>query len=407
MIIACKDTTIKPEILEILAHLHVQGAMPASIYNRAPRDDATAIQQPPTLHMLSSRILTSLSDAAWRAHEKVIVDETLASGGKYMPLRPEVPGSAYRVYVAGLRPEIWLELVLWACLHGGFVLEGTAILQTVCEQEEPSWKPMSWRTLMPVGRQHLDDFEKLDYMYNTQSPQTIDQEPVRYEVKETISSEVVNAYVDAVLGEMSSGVDERGLPFAIGLQLLHVFRRFLERSHLRLDGGSWDAVVLRLTESAGTEWTRPDSMTHLIDLSPGFGGEVKSSNTKDLPPYVLDGSAAIIGIAHQALRAHIKAGNLQFTLRVLASLRDYTDANRRSSLGEFFTTPMQEAPSIAHGLFTSNYNTITYPAFEPQLPPTMLGPILDLATDAGAFDVGGWLLFNADLDGPLIGEHLY
>ena len=118
MTISCADGTIRPEILEIVAHLHHSGIMPASIYSRKPRLDETAIQQPPTLHLLSSRILTSLSDAAWRAHERIVLEQAKVNVNKSLPLRPELPGSAYRISVSGLRAEIWLELILWSCLHG-------------------------------------------------------------------------------------------------------------------------------------------------------------------------------------------------------------------------------------------------------------------------------------------------
>ena len=70
MTMVCADDGMKPEILEIIAYLHHMEIMPMSIYNQRPSPDSTAIQQPPTLRLFSSRILTSLSDAAWRAHEK-------------------------------------------------------------------------------------------------------------------------------------------------------------------------------------------------------------------------------------------------------------------------------------------------------------------------------------------------
>jgi len=185
MIISCGDGPVRPEILEIIAHLHHQDLLPKDIYTHVPLDDETAIQQPPTLHLLSSRILTSLSDAAWRAHEQVIVDKASATSGRYIPLRPEIPGTAYRIHIAGLRPEAWLELVLWACLHGHWVLEGAAILRSVCKQANPVWKPISWRSLVPVSS-GSEDWHKLDYIFNTRSPKTMDQEAIVHNVKSTV-----------------------------------------------------------------------------------------------------------------------------------------------------------------------------------------------------------------------------
>ena len=146
------------------------GIMPMSIYNQRPSPDSTAIQQPPTLRLFSSRILTSLSDAAWRAHEKMVVQEAKAKGGDYAALRPEIPGMAYRIYVAGLRPEVWMELILWSCLHGGWVIDGVKILRMLSsEPSQRQWRSLSWRTLAAAEGGKDDDWDKFDYIFNTQS----------------------------------------------------------------------------------------------------------------------------------------------------------------------------------------------------------------------------------------------
>ncbi|KAK3652964.1 hypothetical protein LTR56_004912 [Elasticomyces elasticus] len=407
MILSCGKGPVKPEILEIIAHLHHQDLLPKDIYNRIPRSDETAIQQPPILHLLSSRILTSLSDAAWRAHERTVIEEASATGSKYVALRPEIPGSAYRTRVAGIRPEVWLELVLWACLHGEWVLEGVAILRSVCKQTKPEWRPISWRTLYPMAPERPEDWDKLDYIFNTRSPATMDQDPVVHDVKRTVSSEVVNAYVDAILGEVNAGSPGRAITHGGAVTELVTLQRFLEKSGLKLGGGSWDAVVLRMVDSLGPAATRIGFVQDLIKLSPGFGGEVRSPSSRSLPPYVLEGSAAIIGVAHQAMRASIEAGHLEQALRLLRMLQIYTDENKLGSLSEFFAAPQRRDHSDQRGLFTSNFETIEYPAFELQLPPTILGPLLDLVTDNQAFDIGRWLLYNDEIDGPLIVESSY
>ncbi|KAK4893812.1 hypothetical protein LTR27_007837 [Elasticomyces elasticus] len=407
MIISCGDGPVRPEILEIIAHLHHQGLVPKDIYNRTPREDETAIQQPPILHLLSSRILTSLSDAAWRAHERILVEEASATSGRYVPLRPEIPGTAYRVRVAGVRPEVWLEFILWACLHGEWVLEGAALLQYICNQSNPQWKPISWRSLAPASRDRPVDWDNLDYIFNTRAPATMDQDTVVHDVKRTVSSEVVNAYVDAVLGQLNAGEPDRVLSASFVLDNLRVLQEFLERSGLKLGAGSWDSAVMRLVESLPATSIGSTFVEGLINLSPGFGGEIRTSEVPAPPPYVLDGSAAIIGVAHRALRTSINAGNLKESFRLLRTLQVYTDANRRSSLAAFFASPQFGVNPEGQGLFTSNFETIEYPAFELQLPSTILGPLLDLVTDTRSFYLGKWLLYNDEIDGPFIVESSY
>lgn len=414
MIVACADDVVKPEILEIIAYLHHRGIMPESIYSHKPSADETAIQQPPTLHLLSSHVLTSLSDAAWRAHEKVIVDEAKTRGSKYVSIRPEVPGSAYRVTVAGLRPEVWLELVLWSCLHGGWILEGAAVLRLIHSKSKGlQWKPFSWRSIAGARSDKVEawDWDRLVYVFKTRPPSTVDppDEPAE-DVQRTVSSEVVNAYVDALLVALDVGVGSRGAPASFILSQLNVLRSFLERSNLKLASGSWDAIVLRFFESQGDVALHSKSFQELVSLSPRFGREVRSGNTQVLPPYVLDGSAAILGLCHRALRLHIKAGNLDGALRLFGQMQKYTDDNKRSSIVDFFKTVQRNGNALSaerDGLFTNNLSKIDYPSFDLQISATILGPFLDLVTDAKAYDLGKWLLYSNEIEGPVISDAIY
>lgn len=410
MILACPEGVVKPEILEIIAYLHHQEIMPSSIYSQKPGTDHSAIQQPPTLHLLSSRILTSLSDAAWRAHERAVVEETKAQGGEYVPLRPEIPGMAYRVHVAGLRPEIWLELILWACLHGGWIVEGAAVLRAVYRQK-PAWKPLSWRSLVPSEESGVPDWDKLDYLFNTRSSATMDPpESPPLDVSRTVSSEVINAYVDALLSVIDVGVGDRGAPPGHILSQMTLAKGFLGRSDLRLSGGSWDAVILRFVDSQAGNPVQYN-LRRLAGLTPKFGHEVEAANASSLPDYVTDGSASFVGLCHRALHTEVRAGNVEGALRVFKLLQNTTDGNKRRSLEAFFKTIQhaQEKDTAPNGadLFTSNYSRINYPAFDLQIPTTTLGPFLELVTDAQAYDLVKWLLYSKEIDGPLIGDHLY
>ncbi|KAH9844914.1 hypothetical protein Tdes44962_MAKER07024 [Teratosphaeria destructans] len=406
IILRNEGNIVKPEVLEIIAYLHHRGIIPGSIYSQKPRTDVTAIQQPPTLHLLSSRILVALSDAAWRAHEKLVIEEAQAKGGDYAAIRPEIPGAAYRVHVDGLSREIWIELVLWSCLHGGWFQAGARILLNLCRWKKPQWKPLAWRTLLGTD---AADFDSIDHLVHTRAAAFEEVGESGHDIRDTVSSEVVNAYIDAMLSGLDSQEHGQRLAFAFVLAALYQLRDFLERSQLRLSGGSWAAIVTRLAESQGTGDLSPEIIRHLIELSPGFGAEVSAAGAPGLPSYVLDGNASVLGLAHRALHHQVSRGDLQAALRVLRLLRDYTDSNKHESLRDFFTTIREDtnASADASALFTSNYAPIDYPGFNPQIPPTTLGPLLELATTAGDTQVGRWLLEDQELDGPVIPRSLY
>lgn len=406
---------VKPEILEMIALLHHYEFMPSSIYNYVPSESRDAIQQPPTLHLLSSRIMTALSDAAWRAREMTAFEEAKRKGSN--PLGVEAKGSAYRVRVSGIKPEVWLELILWSCLHGGWVVDGASLLSSfVKSKDAEQWKPISWRdalgAIMPFGQKNLLDWDSIKYMFDTRSTATMDNVDVTgLRVEKTVSSEVVNAYIDALLNAVSVDSGERGMLLSVVTRSLRDLQKFLQRADLNLGGGSWDAMLLRLVESGGLDIERnPSIVRRLVELSPRIGEELKSRRSQVLPSYVLDGSATLLGLLHRALHAQIRNGNLEGALEVFKLLQERVDDDRHRSLGDFFKQMHLNSSKpgfSSSGLFTSNFTGIDYPSFDTQIPPTTLAAFLELVTESKAFDFGRWMLYNQDIDGPIISDGLY
>lgn len=414
MSISCAGGTIKTEILELIAYLHHKELMPTTIYNQKPFPDATIIQQPPIINLFSSRILSCLSDAAWRAHEKITAAETKPKGGVYDFLYQQVPGMANRIGVTGLRPELWLELILWACLHGGWIEEGLAILNVVyTETGSSSWKPVSWRALMDSG-ESKDDWNNLEYLFKTGVPFVPEAERMPRSVsrvQRTVSNEVINAYVDAVLTQLQLDVGaRRGRSPKVVLSHLTAMKKFLGRAGLSLSSGSWDAVLLRVFESAESIVDENDNFHAFTSLASSINSSISSPRDKHLPAYVFDGSAMIIGLYHRAIWSSIEAGNIDRALRLFAGLQNWTDTNKKTSLADLLMKRQRgsrDESSVPSGLFTSNFPGIEYPAFETQVPPTILGPFLERVIDARAYRFGKWLLYSDEVDGPLIPARLY
>lgn len=416
---ACAGGEIRPEVLEIIAYLHHKEIMPQSIYHYEPNLNSLAIQSPPLLSLLSSRILTSLSDAAWRAHEKLIVEEATAQGGEYAALRPEVPGSVYRVRVAGLRPELWMELILWACLRGGWSFEGNEILQAICADKNP-WRPVSWRDhQLKIAESKegasLLDWQTWEYQFKTRAPNTMDApEAAEFLVERVISAEVVSAYADALASDMAMGVGLRGVSIRSIIDDLHKLQQFLDLSKLGLSTGSWDALILRIFDHytmIQEEDLQLDGqiIMDLVALSPGIYRRLPF-NTKShgLPGYVLDGNAAMQGMLHKALRIQITTGHFDAAFTVFEALLSRADDDKRNAIMSFMRRRRSLLDSAARkGMFTNNFTGIDYPALDAHIPPMLMGSLLDLAVDAGAFGFVDWLVNSKDIDGPLIPPHLY
>lgn len=384
-----------------------------SIYQYQPRMDKSAIQQPPLIPLLSSRIFTSLSDAAWRAQEKLMADEAKARHGDLDPKQRPAFAAPYRARVDSLFPEVWLELILWSCLHGGWVKEGGGILYSVSQNEH--WKPLSWREYekaLPVdGQPSGSDWDAWGYFFKTRPSKSMDpsDKPIP-EVQRTVSAEVVIAYIDAIASLPPDDDSSRSPPFHPLLKLQQL-ASFLREQDLGLTTGLWDALVIRLFERHLSLAPRDISLgdpSRIVELSPGLGQGLTSKNTQDLPAYVLDGGLAMQGILNQELHMSILAGNLGSALRVLSEMLARTDRDKQTSLASFMEGSKSLFAALdGNDIFTSNVTGIEYPAFDLQIPPLTLGLLLELLIQHNEYEIGHWLLFSKDADGPIIKRDLY
>jgi hypothetical protein len=414
---ACAGAAIAPEVLEVIAHLHHKEIMPTSIYQFEPNVDNLAIRMPPLLSLLSSRILTSLSDAAWRAHEKLIIQDAKSKGDAYAALRPEIPSSVYRVHVAGLKPELWMELILWSCLRGGWVQEGVQILLSL--SADRSWKPISWQEHVSkfsskAAKASMPEWNEWDFQFKTRSPDTMDA-PIaaEFHVDRTISGEVVSAFADALVGLVDVGVGNRGIPMRTLVASLRELQRFLNVSRLSLTTGSWDALLLRLADTHIVD-ARFDGavIQEIVSLSPGMSrrlpSTVKQMESSTLPNYVLDGNLAMQGLLHTALKGQIGTGHFESALQVFNIILERADEDKRDSITSFLRRRKSLMDTaIRKGHFTSNFSGIDYPALNVQIPAFVLAALLDLATEARSYDFGNWLIASEDVDGPLITLPMY
>lgn len=405
------EDNFMPHVLEIIAYLHHVGLMPDSVYTYRPNENKYALQQPPTLHMLSSKILTALSDASWKAHEASV---KLAKNGAKVSyfLGHEIPGSRYKVSVTEVAPALWLELVLWTCLHGGWASDGLAILeQLASKQEEQGWGLISWREIMLAEQQNPPAPSRIWKLF-PMSGEAAASAKDRARTRRTISSEVVAAFVDAVVNGIRVGVGARGFDPDFVIKHLKSLKGFLSSNNLSLGSVAWDSIMTRLLESgAFVPEKRPEVLLRLFELAPGFGVEVGTANTSTTidaeVPYFFEPTTIPLNLLHRTMRAFIEIGDLKGALDTFTLLQQHTDGNKQKSLQQFFDMLKHETLPRKHEPFTSRLPQIDFPAFDTDMPVNLRAKLLDLATESKDHDLGRWFLFAQDLDGPLIGPDLY
>jgi hypothetical protein len=404
------EDKVMPHVLEIIAYLHHVGLMPDSVYTYHPRENEYALQQPPTLHMLSSKILTALSDASWKANEASVRLAKTGAKTSYA-LGHEIPGSRYRVRVTEVVPALWLELVLWSCLHGGWTSDGIAILEQIASRrEEHDWSLISWREIMLAEQQDSSAPSRRWGLYSVNNDHVPSAEE-RAPISRTFSSEIVTAFVDAAVNEVRVGVGSRGIDPDILVGQLRTLKDFLDSNNLSLGSTAWDSVMARLLETgAFVPEKRPEVLLRLFELATSFGVEVNTANTcatlNNEVPYFFEPTTLPLNLLHRTMQAFINNGDIQSAMDTLMLLQKYTDENKQKSLQQFFEMLKKEAPQKDEA-FTSRLPPIDFPAFEINMPVPMRARLLDLATESKLYDLCRWLLFAQDIDGPLIGRELY
>lgn len=404
------ETVVMPHVLEIIAYLHHVGLMPDSVYTYRTSGNKYALHQPPTLHMLSSKILTALSDASWKAHEASVKLANKGAKTSYF-LGHEIPGTRYKVHVTEVGPELWLELVLWSCLHGGWTSDGLAILEHVASKHDAhDWGLISWREIMLAEQTNSPAPSRVWKLFPMNGEAAASAED-RARVRRTISSEVVTAFVDAAVNQLSVGVGLRGINADIVIGQLKTLKGFLDANNLSLGSTAWDSVIARLIESGAiVPEKRPETLLRLFQLATGFGAEVSTANTSattsDEVPYFFEPTTLPLSLLHRTIRSFISNGDIQGAMTTLMLLQQHTDENKQKSLQQFFEMLKSEAPR-RNEPFTSHLLPVDFPAFDINMPVPLRARLLDLATESKMYELGRWLLFAQDIDGPLIARDLY
>jgi hypothetical protein len=407
-----KQGAIMARVLEIIAHLHHIGFIPASVYTHESNRSIHALQQPPTLNLLSSKILTALSDAQWRAHEASVKVATERLNASYF-LGHEIPGSRYKVKVTEIGPELWLELVLWSCLHGGWILDGSAILEHIASpRRQRPWGLISWRELLQA--EELDAARTTGWSLFQRREDTFPRAEDRARTERRVSSEVVTAFVDGLVNSMRLGVGARGTAPEEIVRQIKVLKHFLDMDKLSLGSTTWDTVMSRLLESGGiVPERRPELLLSILDLASTFGTEVNSINSTSKAaseeselPYFYEPTTIPLSLLHRTMRSFIQNGDISGAMTTLEVLRRFTDMNKQKSLEQFFEA-LKTVSSRQDDLFASRMPPIEYPTFDIQLPAPLLAKLLGLATESKMYELGRYFLFAEDLDGPLIRPDIY
>ncbi|EXJ87823.1 hypothetical protein A1O1_04750 [Capronia coronata CBS 617.96] len=392
---------------QILARMHSLDLVPSAVYSYALPQGTTTVQRPPILNLLNSRILSSLSDAVWRAQQDDAIAQALKDGTSFREVSHHPPGGRFRLRVRELGPEVWLEFILWCCIENGLTSAGTRIINMLQEDSESRWSAVHWTAGHAMDNKTPPiDWDRVKRRHGGpvgQREAYSGDQPFVEMPHRTISAEVVLALIeclinslDARLSSVSSSVED--VAGTIG-QLVS----FLEPHGLSPAYFDYLTVRFLQTEAVGTQGG-PDTLrnwglilAHLRSL------ETVKPQTRSRANFDYDAiterSELQAGVLHQALQVYIGLNLVTKAVDTFTDIQKLVDASKLETIGEFLSLTIRPR----HGFFTSQpRGQVDFANSHGQLPIYKLAPFLKMVANAKLFGLGDWLLFSEDVDGPLI-----
>ena len=414
---------IMSKVLEILAHLHHIDALPSTIYSYNHARDPSVTRKPPTLYLLAYRVMTILSDSAWKAHDKEVRKQALSAGARDWYKGHEIEGPTIQPRVNTLGTEVWLDLVLWCCVEGGWITEAAWIVREMAKRKgNLKWHAIDWNSIreqpepklnwsarveLEIARSRMNQIARgIGIAGQSGAPPAVEMG------HRTISQEVILALMDALTNTINPTSPENSATMIV--RSLGACREILGRNYASIEESILNRSILSVVESGMIDPQRtPQDLERILEMAPSHrtksGGE--SSSMQTAPPVHLYGeesSAACIGLLHETLHYFAVHGNLQGTLRSFRKMQALVDDNRRRSILGFaeHLKRREREHNSRDELFSESINNLL-PGVYPQMPAHVLASWLDLITQTAQHELGEWLLYSDEVDGPLIPPSLY
>lgn len=426
MILAASSIRTKQEAemvmqkaLGILARLHHRGYIPDQVYANTPETD-DPLSQPTMLHELSAQIFTNLSDAAY--DNDLNPWQNFPNDVEDFEKQHENNASLWKNFqMVRFTSSLWLELVLWCCLHGGWLKEGASIIAEARKLTgDQKWSLICWKDIVTSPESKWNEILERRFAIFQDRNDGADDLQFSRPAQRTITAEVVVAFIDSLVSAISS-VDS-GYKIQEVLEKVNVLKGFLEKDKMGLGISTWDALIARLSEVPELSIDgNPRMMESILNLTEIYGRASSSANAPpsgsqktSRTPYFLEGSSATLGFHHRVLMSYIQNGDSEGALRLLAHLQALTDTNKRKALEEFFKILKSNKVSVNRkkkqidiSPSSSDIAPVNFPAFYPSIPVDVLAALLDLLTESGSIEVEHWMFYSEDIDGPLISPELY
>jgi hypothetical protein len=358
------DTNVSQDIMDqalsALAILHHNGIMPNTTYIF----ESTSPTYPFAIEKLSQVMLMAILDAEWNLNQS-----DLPGAADYTSQAQfEIPGFQFSDLhnperILPYAHSIWLELILWACLKGRWVVDGMDILHRVIQQHHGQ----GW-SIIPSHQLNSSDLIQIS--------------------ETSLSEDVILAYSRAILNIIPPSNLEAGhaIDPSTVMRYLHELKVFLANQKLTLPQSTLLNISTRVLTSSSVLSLAGQSATSspvLLALRPWLDeglldipSRLKPSDSGSLVPVTFDDglSSRLLGMYHQLLRSSLAAGSCDMVIQTVKDIRNLLKR---------------------------------HPSKHSALPATILAQLLDFIVYVDPHAFGREILFgHIDSDIPLIPEQL-
>ena len=412
-----ESKVIMCHVLQILAHMHEINAIPGSIYLYSQVNNHSMIHRPPTLYLFSSRITAILSDAARRAHDSETTSESTSTNPNHAYQGHDSSSGDQQPHLHEVNESIWLDLVLWSCIESGLITEAAWIANEIARREtdtERSWSVIRWETLkaQEVSQSNLIFKTRQENANSSMQPITghLDLANHGGELSlvnvppRTISHEVILALLDG-LANTAHATSHNSNSVEAVLRKIRTCQCLLATDASGLDIHFMNCIIVRLVEDIGFDaMQKPRLLERILRLSPTYPGEIDAfkpqiSANSSVHNLVNANSALWLTLLHHNLYLFAISEDIDGALRIFHHLRSLMNDHRRKRIEDFVENVTNKDDWYGS---VEETNLIS-----PQIPAYVLGEFLSVVTTAKFFELGKWLLYSDEADGPTIPPESY
>ena len=394
-------------VLHILGQMHHLDLLPSSLYNYEIHQKISSSGRPPTLYLLSQRIMTVLSDTAWKNHWQGEMAQAKTYGY-------ELPQPRVQPQMPFIGTEIWLDLILWICIQGGWIREGGYIVSYMeMRQDSPStrWTTIAWEDVcrtktVKLGMAALLKLQIDKSRTNQSTGIAIANSGVAHidPGLRTVSAEAIKALMSGLANTVQQSAEHsEEFTFASVWDQVMACNNLLLRSRYN-EGWTFVRRLLRKRLEEMLQFHRQvsihknttlDLLLQLKQLHQLGEDPDETSTEQD------DSLAPVLGLSLRTLYLLASRNKTVDTLKAFSEAQKIIDTERQYYISTFASwfaaATFKRVPNLQAG-----EHNLEIAASSLSLPNYISKALLELITDTKNTELGTWLLFNDDIDSGAI-----